>query len=424
LPETSYLSCYFSFCRLALIVTSSELSALGLAETQASVQQSFRKVELDIGDLFRAHESKLDAHHQDVLAANTHCQQTLISKLDTNRQHLSAKIDSHQQIMSSVRRTQRDVLGRQDTMMRVATHTQRQMCTVLQTVNRADRRASRVSKSNMDSLDSIANDIKQLLSLKNSSAEAKQSGRDIFFLGPRQDQILAYLLPMKDDLNFAIDSLISQQSDEVAPSDAEWLRSEFKNLLGSAAQENALRYSDSTATPFDQWSYPEDTVGFMDSTTSKRKAHGSWESEVPRKKHARLRPEWLRNRPKQPQQIRSVPTASGSMEISLPNRRTSKKHPKGIAEVGLCYTLKQNHSSLEIRARFLRDLTYASRPRIYAQLNVFVVLGDDLDGVYFNLLQVGTLAQVDTALRNGTISPFHIDNRGDNSLLFVSFFSL
>jgi hypothetical protein len=421
LPETSYLSCYFSFCRLALIVTSSELSALGVAETQASVQQSFRQVELDIGDLFRAHESKLDAHHQDMLAAQTHCQQTLASKFDSAQQRVSAKQDSHQQILSSVQSTQLDVLGRQDTMLRVTTRTQKQMCTMMQKVTRADTRASRVSKTIMDSLDNISNDIKQLHLVK-SSTKAQQSGRDIFFLGPRQDQILAYLLPMKDDLDFAIDYIISQQSDEVAPNDAEWLRSEFKNLLGSAAQENALQYSDSTATPFDQWSYPEDTVGFMDSTKRKRKAHESWESEVPRKKDARLRPEWIQKQAKQPQQIRSIPTASGSMEVSLPNRRTSKKYPKGIAEVGLCYTLKQNHSSLKIRARFLRDLTYASRPRIYAQLNVFVEVG--YNPVYGELVKDGTLAEVDTALRKGIISPFHIHNDGTNFLLYVSFFSL
>jgi hypothetical protein len=418
----SFLSCYFSFCRLALIVTSSELSALGVAETQASVQQSFRQVGLDIGDLFRVHESKLEARHQDVLATNTHHQQTLISKLDTNRQHLSAKQDNHQQILTSVRRTQLDVLDRQDTVMRVTTRTQKQMCTMMQKVTRADTRASRVSKTIMDSLDNISNDIKQLQLSKKSSRKAQQSGRDIFFLGPRQDQILAYLLPMQDDLDFAIDYIISQQSDEVLPSDAEWLRSEFKHLVGSAAQEKALQYPDSTATPLDQWSYPQDTVGFMNSTTRERMAYGSWESEVPRKKDARLRPEWLRNRPRQPQQVRSVPTASGSMKISLPERRISTTDPQGTGEVGVCYTIKQNRSSFEIRARFLRDLTYASRPRLYAQLNIFV----EIDNNYFysRLFANGTMAEVDDALRKGIISPFHIDKYGDSPLLFVSLFSL
>ena len=81
--------------------------------------------------------------------------------------------------------------------------------------------------------------------------------------------------------------------------------------------------------------------------------------------------------------------------------------------------------SLVVHARFLRNLSYASQPRLYAQLNAFTqVTYAGQYGAYLELLKLGTVAEIDNALREGTISPFHVDEYGDSSCLYVSTFLL
>jgi hypothetical protein len=403
----------------SLTIVFSELSALGDAGIETSVRKSFEQTGLRIEDLLQVHEAKLDAQHQAVLAAHTGCQQALVSKLDAHQQQLSLKQDRHRQILSSVQRMQVDVLDCQDTTTRIVTRTQEQTHNILQTLNLADARAKGVSKVTMDSLDKIATDVKELLSLRNGS-DQKQTGRDIFYLGQRQDQIMAYLLPIQEDLDFSIDHVISQQGEGVSTRDVEWLRSEFEHLTHSAAHEKAMQSPYSTATSLDQWSYPKDTVGFLRDSGRHQGTYKSQHLSTPHKDDKYGRLYWLRKRQKRRQQVLSVSTPSGDITISLPDHRTPIGDPQGMDEVGLSYTITQNRSKLEIRARFLREMTTASRPRLCAQLNVFIEVDNHRGFMYMKLLYQTPLSLIDTALRDGVISPFHVNGSGDNLLLLVS----
>lgn len=74
-----------------------------------------------------------------------------------------------------------------------------------------------------------------------------------------------------------------------------------------------------------------------------------------------------------------------------------------------------------VQARFLRDLSYASQPRLHAQLNIFTqVKNEDCMRNHHEIFAFGTMAEIDDALREGTISPFLVDDNGHNLCLFVS----
>jgi hypothetical protein len=398
-----------------------ELSSLGNTNIKSVVQQGFQKAGLQTADLFETLSAKIDAQHHDMLASCSGHQQTLVSTLNTNQRSILASQNHNQQMLSSIQRTQAAVLIRQNISRRVAARTQKQTSSILHTVTRAETNALDASKRTTVSINNLAADVRQLLSLSSGSACAKRSGREMFFLGERQDMIMAYLLPIQDDMKNAIRNLISQHIGDISPDDAEWLLSEFEHLVGSAAQEQAAQYSGSTAKPFDQWSYPHDTVGYLKHTTTKSNTSGSHDFfNLPENNKQGGLNQWSRKRSKRSQRTWTIPTASGDIQISLPNQLAPIRNPQGIEEVGFNFTFAQNRSILEVRARFFRDLIYASQPRMCAQLNVFVQADDEVAISFVEIIQHGTIPEIDTALRKGIISPFYLSRWGDNVFLYVS----
>jgi hypothetical protein len=230
---------------------------------------------------------------------------------------------------------------------------------------------------------------------------------------------MAYLSPLQHDLQSAVKNLVSQHGENISLDGAEWLVSQFQQLVGSAAQEKAAQYMGSTAKAFDQWFYPEDTVGYRKHKTKKRSA-----AELPdlddmdENDGHTLSKLWSRKRSKQSNRDWPISMPSGDMVVSLPTHLD----PEGVEEVGLRCNFIQNNLAIEIRARFLRSVAHASRPTICAQLNVFVQV--DGSSRWRDLFYSGTISQLDSALRNGTISPFFVDRAGDNVCLYVSTFYL
>jgi hypothetical protein len=398
-----------------------ELSALGDANIERIVRQCFQQAGLQVDDLSRALEAKMDSQHQDVVALHSGHQRVLISKLNYNQRKMLLSQDEIQRALSSVHRTQTDVLDRQDASICLAARTQKQTACILRKLTRANANAVVASSKTADSLDNLTADVRQLLSLNSGSLLMDQSSRDITFLGECQDTIMAYLFPLQDDIDFAINFLVSQHGEDISASHAEMLRSEFQHLVGSAAQEKAAQYTNSTAKPFDRWSYPEDTIGFLKYSIRNRKARSSLHSSGTHEKSSKKQVAWLRKRPGPSNRVFYVQTSSGSMQITMPRFQTTAETFQCKEEVGFSCTITQNHSSIQINARFLRELVYASQPRMYAQLNIFTVVGDrDIIEDMTALLRDGSLADIDSAFRKGTLSPFHLDHFGDNIYLFVS----
>jgi hypothetical protein len=401
-----------------------ELSSLGDTSIEISLQKCFHQVGVQADDLSRALVTKLDTQQQDMIALHNDHQKALTLKLDHNHQSTLSLQDKHSNTLSLIQCTQTDVLRRQDASIRVATHTQEQTSRIVRTMERHNSWVVDVSNKTTASLSDLAADIKQLVSLNDGSLLVDQSCREISFLGECQDRILAYLLPFQDDLELAIDYLISQHGHEISTSAAEFLRYELQHLVDSAAQEKALRHPNSTAKSFDQWFYPEDTVGFLKIMPGSRKSRSSLCSPDSHGKPLMKRIEQQRNRKKQFGRTYTVQTRSGPVTISMPRSRGAGIDLHDTAEVGISYAVTQNGSSIHVSAHFLRHLAYAGEARICAQLNVFTLIGKDVWDYYEDLFDKASLAEIDSALRRCTISPFHIDVDGDNVCLYVSYDSI
>jgi len=106
----------------------------------------------------------------------------------------------------------------------------------------------------------------------------------------------------------------------------------------------------------------------------------------------------------------------------MPRSRGAGEDRRETAEAGISYIVTQNHSSVHVNAHFLRHLTHAEQPRIYAHLNVFTVVGKAVLDRYCTerLFSSAPLVEVATALRQGIISPFHVDIDGNNLCLLVN----
>jgi hypothetical protein len=307
------------------------------------------------------------------------------------------------------------------------TRISKQTSCVQRTMHHAHAKASESSNKITTSLDKLETDVKQILYNSCSSSSVNQSRRDIFFLGENQDKIVARLLYLEQDVYGAIDHLISRHGSCILVRHAEWLRSEYRHLVGSAAQEQALRYPNSTARPFDRWFYHEDTVGLRNNTRdfttpSSRDATTPISSKTcaSNKEDSQRQVGWPKTRRNQSNRLYSIPTSSGYMQISMPATKYSSEDSQSSQEVGFSVNVVQNGSTVQVHARFLRYLTSAFQPRIYAQLNVSTVIVKNSE-IHSNLFRIGSLAEIDIAIRDGTISPFHVDIYGDNVCSYVSF---
>ena len=71
--------------------------------------------------------------------------------------------------------------------------------------------------------------------------------------------IMAYLLIVKPHLEVALANLFNDGISTFPPHYISWLQSEYENLIASAAQEEATKHPQSTATSLDRWHYSEET---------------------------------------------------------------------------------------------------------------------------------------------------------------------
>lgn len=80
----------------------------------------------------------------------------------------------------------------------------------------------------------------------------RNGGRIVYF-GKQQQSMMAFILTLKDDFDNAVLSLFNSVDPGVSLSHLALLQYTFKDLVGSAAQEQASSYAGSTASSFDEW---------------------------------------------------------------------------------------------------------------------------------------------------------------------------
>jgi hypothetical protein len=420
---------------LWLTVLYSELSALGHATIEKSMRTGFDQLGIQVDASTNTVVAKLDSQQQAIITTlaanqrkhvtqNTQDHQILLTKLDGSHTQQLACHDAGTQAISSVQSTLSDVLSRQRKATHLSEHTHRRTTTVLRTLNRTDMRVAKASRTQIGMLSDVATDVKTLLSLSNDGAvQVQQSNRTISFLGERQDKILTWLLPHQDDLISAIDQLVCQHGQEVSIPHFCWLRSEIENLVESATVERAAQIPSSGARSIDQWLYPEDTVEYLKDRKQKRSVNGPFEStrlaqnEEEEEERAIARPHKVR---KYHNKTWTITTPSGRIKVALPSPSPTMTPARHMEEVSFSSTLTQGQTSVAIHARFLRDMASARCLRQYTQLNVFTTAGSDAGDACYILLSAGTIEDFDLALRKGIISPFHLDKRGENFILYVS----
>ncbi|KAH7070355.1 hypothetical protein BKA63DRAFT_605617 [Paraphoma chrysanthemicola] len=411
-----------------------ELSADDHANIETALRTGFDKVVTHISTSSQDVQTRLDGLQRSVVSAGDVRHQELTmqtrrhiegvkSTLDGNQNTLLARHDNQEISLSAIQRAQSTLLNRQT---RVASHASKQTASILRTVERGNRRAARDSNAQLGKLEDVVTEVKhvkQLLSRNNGgAARTPRSNRSISFLGENRKDILMYLLPLQKELMTALDTLTAQHGQEVSMSDTCWLREEIQALVGSAYQEGAALYTGSTATSIDQWSYPEETVGYLRNSDPKPASLRLSPSSCPEdsevgdnqvtrllpKAHQNLKRKWTINMP------------SSEASIILPRSSSTRKPARHTEEVGFSSTLTQGQARFEIRARFVRDMMYKRCLRQYTQLNVFVEVEEVYDRIYYDLFKEGTIEDIDLALRQGTISPFHLDSDGNNLCLMYA----
>ncbi|KAH7082052.1 hypothetical protein FB567DRAFT_97399 [Paraphoma chrysanthemicola] len=418
---------------VVLTLSLSELSADDHVNIETALRTGFDEVVTQISSSSQDVQTKFDGLQQSVvLVGNVRHQELMIqtrqqmeglkSTIDGNQNTLVARHDSQEISLSAIQSSQSTLLNRQT---RVATRASKQTASILRTVERGNRRAARDSNTQLGKLEDVVTEVKhvrQLLSRDNGgAARTPRSNRSISFLGENRDDILILLLSLRKEFPSGLDTLVAQRGKDVSISDVRTLQVEFQALINSALQEGAASCTGSTATSTDRWFYPEDTVGYLRDSDTKQTSIRSSPSSFPEgseegdnqvtrlsKAHQNSTRKW------------TVHVPSSEARIILPRSSSKRKPARYTEEAGFSARVTQGQERFEICARFVRDMMYKRCLRQYTQLNVFIEVDNDISNFYHDLFEIGTIEDIDFALRQSTISPFYLDSYGDNLCLYYS----
>lgn len=258
-------------------------------------------------------------------------------------------------------------------------------------------------------------------SLSGRPIPTRNKGREIHFFGARSNLIMAYLLPLKGYLEPAIERLLIHHNEDVSPQHTLWFRSEFHHLLASAAQEEAARYKESTASSIDRWQYSEDTFYSLDNFEAQK--IGPVQKGTGPEKGSNQISLLLKPRMKFKQYSRAFlfDLPSGQLELTLLKRASHARLAGQNQEARLSFTSSASEYFAAIDICFTTALIGDIGPQLCTQLNVFTRAQSgiaDIDG--WRLLLDGTIDDIDKAIRKGYLSPYDIDTAGDLTCIYVS----
>jgi len=327
--------------------------------------------------------------------------------------------EKEHKLLSATRRDQTKVLHGQVKLVCNTNSIQRDTRRISKTLNATHRENINEHQKTRDALSAKIEDIiaAELERLRMPLAE-RTSNRNVFFFGEQRDMIMAYLLLIKPQLAAASRHLLSGEDASFSARQVTWLQLEFDNLVASAAQEEAARHHRSTATSLDQWHYSENIVR-RPVKNSRRMIGGpgtdagrNWAVDdvygkmSPSKPSTSDQPTYTHN------------TAFGILRVYLSQKATESTIQRSKDEAGFTFTCGIGQSIHAIHVHFLREAFSPSGPRLSAQLNVFTLAESEVH--YYELFAHGSAEDIDDALRNGVISPYHINREGRNLCLYVS----
>lgn len=389
--------------------------------TKSTIQQNFQQLTLQLDTTSQTFLRKVEDQHRLVLSQSHSTQLQLATQSGVHHRILS-KLDAIHDHMFTNGRTKRSALS----------HIQDSKRQIIRGQSIGAQTTSRTRKSNAQAWCPLTHTKANVTGVRvhdgqhaqnlpgDFSNDTQQSQRVIYFFGEDSDQIVQCLLPITKDAIWAIDHILANKSDPFSKSLTQWLRGEFNNLRDSAIRELAAQHSDGSITSLDPWIYLNDSISFNDnagSTSISRHRLGDDQREVSPQIAAQQALVGGRRRT----QTISVSTPSRAMLISIPRARKSRNGTSDADEASFTSVTTQDGKTHVVQVRFLRKLAFAAKPRLCTQLNIFVqVEYGDVFKIYTVLFKRGALADIDHALRTGTISPYHIDQYGDHLCFYVS----
>jgi hypothetical protein len=239
--------------------------------------------------------------------------------------------------------------------------------------------------------------------------------RNVFFFGERRDMIMAYLLLVKPQLESAFKHLLTDGIERFPPHYVEWLQYEFDHLVASAAQEEAAQHPQSSATSLDRWHYSEETMFHHSRASGRAIEQSKTNSNTQEENYAKL---YLSAPVIAGRLAYTQTTPFGSLRMQTPRRAFKTKFKRPNNEASFTFTCGIGRSVHAIHAHFLRNAYNPKNPGLCAQLSVFTLAESETH--YNKLFASANVGEIDSALRDGVISPYEINREGRNLCLYVS----
>ena len=351
-------------------------------------------------------------------------QQQILERQDVNRQALKSQLtDHHQQCFAIGEGTQRRISEIQVNQARFSSRQEH----LIRTSKQTEKRTNLLIEQVQSGIESSSNDHQKTrgllidgfekleIALSQKTLCAKQSGNDVYFGGNRPDMIMAYLLPIKHELDIITQQVSAQSLQGIPIQEFFALREEFKRLLGSAAQEDAAQYSMSTATSFDQWHFPGGDSELMGGHNVRKRKCGERIDSENEAYNARK----TRKRVKLKKQTAFFKTNSGELRFSITRENLTGNDTQNVYDLDLSFSNRVPSFTM-VNILFARSLIRQARSQICTQLNVFTPIPGSHKDAYWFLSDNPTIQDIDQAIRQGSISPYHIRDTGTHPILYVS----
>lgn len=373
----------------------------------------------------------MNVHHAKIEAKlNTHLQQSLVrhqalrSQLDAYQQRHLALGEQHQKTISEVQFGQTNISRRQELLVGIADKADKRAALLQRKLQTANRQSTR---NHQNTRDLMTYEFQRLHSaLENKTMNATRSSNKVYFRGERPDLLMAYLLPIKDELNAIINQVMVQSGYGMSAGELLFIRDQFLKLVGSAAQENAAQYNLSTATSFDEWLFPGKEIGFRSNSKTRQENLGCQSGKLVVPNSTVHEPQPRKRRSKRKKQTLSFETQSGELQLFISGKESIECGTgRNEYELGLSFindiksSTAQSYTSVDIL--FVRSYLHQMSPQISTHLNVFTPIPDTSWGVLMDLFENSAIIEdFDCAIRQGLISPFHSESWLSSVLLFVS----
>lgn len=342
-------------------------------------------------------------------------QKRIETSLQQNFQSIKTTLDSQMQEISAVRVTQEKFLvGQEKIIHHVAKH-QKNTSLLRKDLQRATnnnrfenaKTRQTIQCGNKNVINTISSKLDSLRIA--APRKAMTNNREIHFIGENRESILTPLLLMKNQVQVAVASALSNHTGDISPQSLFWLQSEFDTLVSSATQEAASFCRGSTATPFDVWTYSargktnSKTTGPSDNSTAT-------EDYDNRRKDKRSEStpggKTLRRKSRKLFKIFSSSSAVGRLDLTVVLDTDAAGSPHHTEEARVSFTPSRAICTTSMSARFIKTRSFCLEPRLYAQLHAFRLVNIKTQNLHWELIRSASIQDIDAAFKSGILSPY------------------